>query len=85
MLIRRVLLAQYSAFPNNGLALYKELLNACAVLSSGCSDLDNILDGGIYTGEITEVVGISVSGKTQVFAVFYDYIMLLCRKIFCHL
>jgi len=76
MLIRRVLLAQYSAFPSNGLALYRELLNTGSVLPSGCSDLDEILDGGVYTGEVTEIVGISVSGKTQVCISCYRFLPL---------
>ena len=64
--IRRLLLAQYSAFPVNGLVLYKKTLEACAVLSTGCSNIDALLDDGIYTSEVTEIVGVSVSGKTQV-------------------
>ena len=64
--IRRVLLAQYSSFPVNGLALYKETLTICAALPTGCSELDNLLNDGVYTGEVTEIVGVSVSGKTQV-------------------
>ena len=81
MLIRRVLLAQYSAFPINGLTLYKEALSSCSVLPSGCSNLDAILDGGIYTGEIIEIVGTSVSGKTQVNCKFLILVIKFVKQI----
>ncbi|XP_004345403.2 hypothetical protein CAOG_05813 [Capsaspora owczarzaki ATCC 30864] len=35
------------------------------ILSTGCSNLDSLLSGGIYSGEITELVGPTSSGKTQ--------------------
>lgn len=35
------------------------------MLGCGSSSLNQLLGGGLYTGEITEVVGMSGSGKTQ--------------------
>ncbi|XP_070249759.1 DNA repair protein RAD51 homolog 4 isoform X3 [Myotis yumanensis] len=64
--LRRVLLAQFSAFPCNGADLYEELKTATAILSTGIGSLDKLLDAGLYTGEVTEVVGVPGSGKTQV-------------------
>ncbi|XP_053130655.1 DNA repair protein RAD51 homolog 4 isoform X3 [Hemicordylus capensis] len=64
--IRRVLLAQFSAFPVNGAELYEELKSATAILSTGSKSVDKLLDSGLYTGEMTEFVGASGSGKTQV-------------------
>lgn len=64
--LRRVLLAQFSAFPLNGADLYEELKTSTAILSTGIGSLDNLLDAGLYTGEVTEFVGGPGSGKTQV-------------------
>uniref|UniRef100_A0A8C6QNT7 RAD51 paralog D n=1 Tax=Nannospalax galili TaxID=1026970 RepID=A0A8C6QNT7_NANGA len=64
--LRRVLLAQFSAFPLNGADLYEELKTSTAILSTGIASLDKLLDAGLYTGELTEIVGAPGSGKTQV-------------------
>ncbi|KAB1265160.1 Leucine-rich repeat-containing protein 37A [Camelus dromedarius] len=63
--LRRVLLAQFSAFPFNGADLYEELKTYTAILSTGIESLDKLLDAGLYTGEVTEIVGGPGSGKTQ--------------------
>ncbi|XP_064127479.1 DNA repair protein RAD51 homolog 4 isoform X2 [Loxodonta africana] len=64
--VRRVLLAQFSAFPFNGADVYEELKTSTAILSTGMERLDKLLDTGLYTGEVTEFVGSPGSGKTQV-------------------
>uniref|UniRef100_A0A8B9P394 DNA repair protein RAD51 homolog 4 n=1 Tax=Apteryx owenii TaxID=8824 RepID=A0A8B9P394_APTOW len=64
--VRRVLLAQFSAFPANGADLYEELKSSTAILSTGIPSLDKLLDSGLYTGEVTELMGAPGSGKTQV-------------------
>ncbi|XP_077021268.1 DNA repair protein RAD51 homolog 4 [Tamandua tetradactyla] len=64
--LRRVLLAQFSAFPFNGADLYEELKTSTAILSTGIGSLDKLLDAGLYTGEVTEIVGGPGSGKTQI-------------------
>lgn len=64
--IRRVLLAQHTAFPVSGADLYEELLSSTAILSTGNPSLDKLLDSGLYTGEITELTGAPGSGKSQV-------------------
>ncbi|XP_070773563.1 DNA repair protein RAD51 homolog 4 [Enoplosus armatus] len=64
--IRRVLLAQHTAFPVSGADLYEELLSSTAILSTGNPSLDKVLDSGLYTGEITELSGGPGSGKSQV-------------------
>ncbi|XP_073521561.1 DNA repair protein RAD51 homolog 4 [Phyllobates terribilis] len=63
--VRRVLLAQYSAFPSNGADLYEELKASKAILPTGNKKLDLLLDSGLYTGEVTEIAGAPGSGKTQ--------------------
>lgn len=64
--LKRVLLAQFAAFPLNGADLYEELKTSTAILSTGIGSLDKLLDAGLYTGEVTEIVGGPGSGKTQV-------------------
>nr|XP_029527393.1 DNA repair protein RAD51 homolog 4 [Oncorhynchus nerka] len=64
--IRRVLLAQHTAFPVSGADLYEDLLSSTAILSTGNPSLDKLLDSGLYTGELTELAGGPGSGKTQV-------------------
>lgn len=57
----------YAATPQRGSHLYKDFLSRTHVLSTGphSPGLDRILMGGLYTGELTEVVGGPASGKTQ--------------------
>ncbi|NXN32765.1 RA51D protein, partial [Nycticryphes semicollaris] len=64
--VRRVLLAQFSAFPTNGADLYEELKSSTAILPTGSLSLDQLLDSGLYTGEMMELMGAPGSGKTQV-------------------
>ncbi|KAM6242237.1 DNA repair protein RAD51 homolog 4 isoform 1-T2 [Porphyrio hochstetteri] len=64
--VRRVLLAQFSAFPANGADLYEELKSSTAILPTGSTSLDQLLDSGLYTGEVMELMGAPGSGKTQV-------------------
>lgn len=64
--IRRVLLAQHTAFPVSGADLYEELLSSTAILSTSIPSLDKLLDSGLYTGEITELSGGPATGKSQV-------------------
>ncbi|KAM8991305.1 DNA repair protein RAD51 homolog 4 [Ara ararauna] len=64
--VRRVLLAQFSAFPVNGADLFEELKSSTAILPTGSPSLDQLLDSGLYTGEVTELMGAPGSGKTQV-------------------
>ncbi|XP_053474394.1 DNA repair protein RAD51 homolog 4 [Ictalurus furcatus] len=63
--VRRVLLAQHAAFPVSGADLYDELLSSTSILSTGIASMDNLLDSGLYTGEITELCGGPGTGKTQ--------------------
>ncbi|KAK7475481.1 hypothetical protein BaRGS_00033300 [Batillaria attramentaria] len=64
--IRRVLLAQYSAFPVLASQLYTNALSNLAIICTGISELDQLLDGGLYGGEVCELAGETAAGKTQV-------------------
>lgn len=63
--IRRHLLSQCSSYPLTASDLYEQALCVTSVLPTGCHSLDNLLSSGVYSGEITEFVGASCSGKTQ--------------------
>uniref|UniRef100_A0A2C9KX82 RecA family profile 1 domain-containing protein n=1 Tax=Biomphalaria glabrata TaxID=6526 RepID=A0A2C9KX82_BIOGL len=63
--IQRVLLAEHSAYPTLASCLYEKAIASLMILSTGCQSLDDLLDGGLYTGELTELAGDSVSGKTK--------------------
>lgn len=63
--IRRSLVAIFEPKPQNGADAYQKLLASTAIFSTGSRLLDDVIGGGIYTGRITEVVGASTSGKTQ--------------------
>ncbi|XP_055862826.1 DNA repair protein RAD51 homolog 4-like isoform X2 [Biomphalaria glabrata] len=64
--IQRVLLAEHSAYPTLASCLYEKAIASLMILSTGCQSLDDLLDGGLYTGELTELAGDSVSGKTKI-------------------
>lgn len=63
--LQQVVLAEYSAFPTSAADLYGRVVRSAAILSTGSPRLDQWLDGGLYTGEMTELVGHSAVGKTQ--------------------
>uniref|UniRef100_A0A8C2C9U0 RAD51 paralog D n=1 Tax=Cyprinus carpio TaxID=7962 RepID=A0A8C2C9U0_CYPCA len=50
--VRRVLLAQYTAFPISGADLYEELWSSTAILSTGNTSLDKLLDSGLVAVNI---------------------------------
>ena len=42
-----------------------KLLFSAAILKTGVAELDRLLSGGLYTGEVAEICGASLSGKTR--------------------
>ncbi|WJX45943.1 hypothetical protein P8452_32788 [Trifolium repens] len=50
----------------NGLQLVEDALRNKHVLSTGCEGIDALIGGGLRVGQLTELVGPSSSGKTQV-------------------
>nr|XP_042907045.1 DNA repair protein RAD51 homolog 4 [Parasteatoda tepidariorum] len=63
--IRRSLIDKFSIFPQNAESLHLELLEMLSILDTGSKKLNNFLNGGIYSGEVTEIHGSAGSGKTQ--------------------
>nr|ADE77590.1 unknown [Picea sitchensis] len=50
----------------NGAQLLENLQQTVHVLPTGCEGLDSLLGGGLLEGTLTELVGPSASGKTQI-------------------
>ncbi|KAH1159436.1 hypothetical protein AAZX31_11G139800 [Glycine max] len=50
----------------NGLQLLEDAQRNKHVLSTGCEGIDTLLRGGLREGQLTELVGSSSSGETQV-------------------
>ena len=48
--IRDQILAKYSSSLKRGDKYYKDLINHCAIISSGIDKLDGLLNGGFITG-----------------------------------
>ncbi|XP_046390163.1 DNA repair protein RAD51 homolog 4-like isoform X2 [Ischnura elegans] len=65
MIIRRNVILHYSAFPKNCLNAYRGLLSHYALIPFGVPSLDNMIDGGLLTGTLTEIYGSPSSGKTK--------------------
>ncbi|GFR31760.1 DNA repair protein RAD51 homolog 4 [Trichonephila clavata] len=63
--IHQDLMIKHSSFPQNSLSLRWELLESLSILDTGSKSLNKLLNGGIYTGEVTEIHGLPGSGKTQ--------------------
>ncbi|XP_018649696.1 putative trad-d4 [Schistosoma mansoni] len=49
----------------NGAQMLLEESKSSYCFSTGIENLDNLLNGGLRTGEITEIIGKSATGKTQ--------------------
>ncbi|XP_053375428.1 DNA repair protein RAD51 homolog 4-like isoform X2 [Mercenaria mercenaria] len=64
--IRNVILAKYSCISVNGCDFYNSVVESTTILSTGIKSLDNLLDGGLYTGDVTEIAGDIAVGKTQI-------------------
>ncbi|GLV35975.1 Rad51 recombinase D [Carabus blaptoides fortunei] len=64
--IRKHILNTYSAKIHNGLNYYNHLLQTTSLTSTSIKNLDNLLGGGLLSGNIYEFCGFSSSGKTQI-------------------
>lgn len=57
--------SNHAALPVQGLYLFEETLRLRQILPTGCQHIDELLDGGLFTQELTEVFGPPGAGKTQ--------------------
>ena len=63
--LRKDLLAEFASFPVLGLEDYQSKLEREASISTGNSNLDKMLGGGLRGGTVYEVYGYPGTGKTQ--------------------
>lgn len=64
--IRRVIHAHQAAFLTSGTQLLQEAVHSSTIISTGCNSLDDLLGGGLMTGEVLELCGNSGTGKTTI-------------------
>ncbi|CAH1118891.1 unnamed protein product [Phaedon cochleariae] len=62
--IKKELLKIYSIKPENAYHYYQFILLNCAIIQTGIESLDNLLEGGLFTGNIYEICGLPATGKT---------------------
>nr|XP_023016772.1 DNA repair protein RAD51 homolog 4-like isoform X1 [Leptinotarsa decemlineata] len=62
--IRKELLKKYAARPENAFSSYQYILSHCAIIQTGIINLDQLLEGGLFTGNIYEICGLPSSGKS---------------------
>ncbi|XP_078335473.1 DNA repair protein RAD51 homolog 4-like isoform X2 [Crassostrea virginica] len=58
-------LLQFTAFPVNCAEFFQTTLTSSSIIPTPAENLNNLLDGGLYTSEITEIAGEISAGKTQ--------------------
>ena len=54
--LRMTLTKQYASTPLTGLSLYHRMANNSSIIVTGYGELDETLDGGFYSGEVTLIV-----------------------------
>lgn len=54
-----------AAFPLTAADLWHEMESRAFIIPTGCDNLDELLEGGLYSGEVTELCGAPGVGKTQ--------------------
>lgn len=64
--LQQTIIVQMAAFTLNGSDFYEDMISGFRIISSGCDSLDELLDGGLYSGELTEIVGAAGAGKSQI-------------------
>ena len=64
-LIKKFIIGQLSPFPESGEQLLDKYLKRFFIIEFGCKQIDELVLGGIYSSQITEITGSSATGKTQ--------------------
>lgn len=81
--LKHKLIMQYNKNYETGLSLYNICLKKSAVLPTDIKSLDDLLNGGLETGYLYEIAGLSGTGKTQLcFTIISSVILKLKRKVF---
>ncbi|CAH3191895.1 unnamed protein product [Porites evermanni] len=70
--LQQTVIVQMAAFTLSGRDFYDDMMSRFGIISSGNNigylffSLDELLDGGLYSGELTEIVGAAGAGKSQI-------------------
>jgi len=59
------LVSKYGCQLTQGVELWENAIRSTSIISTTCAEINKLLDGGIFTGELTEIFGPPASGKTQ--------------------
>ncbi|XP_044271644.1 DNA repair protein RAD51 homolog 4-like [Tribolium madens] len=62
--VKNYLLKKFSATPLNGFDFYKNVLKNTAIIPTEIKGVDQLLNGGLFTGNIYELCGPPTSGKS---------------------
>lgn len=60
------LLLEHSTLPIQATTLLEIALERCQPIPTGLPSVDMLLQGGVFTGEVTEILGPIATGKTQI-------------------
>ena len=60
------LLLEHSTLPIQATTLLEMALERCQPIPTGLPSVDMLLQGGVFTGEVTEILGAISTGKTQI-------------------
>lgn len=72
--IKKQIIGQYSPFPEPANILLDKYVKNLFIIQTGSSQIDNLLSNGFYSGEVSEITGLSSSGKSQ-----------LCFQLICNM
>ena len=64
-LVKKFIIGQHAPFPQVGTELLAKYIKNLTIIETGNKSLDDLISNGIYSNEITEITGISSTGKTQ--------------------
>ena len=57
--LRKYIIGSYAPLAQSASSLLSKYSNNLITLKLGCQEIDNLISGGLYSGEITEITGIS--------------------------
>lgn len=64
-IIKKQIIGQYSPFPEPASILLEKYIKNLFVIETGSNKIDNLISNGFYSQEISEITGLSSTGKSQ--------------------
>lgn len=58
-LLRKFIIGEFAPIPETASQLLSKYSNNLIILKFGCHEIDDLVTGGLYSGDITEITGIS--------------------------